>query len=90
MKKQDEDTVVTVLSLLAYGGSRNMAAFIFNVGPGRGKWLNSCYCQFNPKKIPRKALNIRFLVGPRSGLEVPEKEKFSFIRRESKNVSLCI
>jgi hypothetical protein len=56
-----------------------MAAFIFNLGSGKGKWLNSCYCQFNPKKILRKALNIRFLVGPRPGLEVPEREKFSFL-----------
>jgi hypothetical protein len=50
MKKQDEDTVVTVFSVLAYGGSRNMAAFIFNLGSGRGMWLYSGYFQFHPEK----------------------------------------
>jgi len=37
MKRQDADTVVTVLNMLAYGGNGIMAALIFNLGPGRGK-----------------------------------------------------
>lgn len=50
MKRQDEDTVVTVLNMLVYGGSGNMAALVFNLGSGRGRWLISCHHQFNPKK----------------------------------------
>lgn len=50
MKRQDEDTVVTVLNMLAYGGSGIIAALIFNSGSGRGKRLTSHHRQFNPKK----------------------------------------
>ena len=79
MKRQDENTVVTVLNMQAYGGSGNMAALIFNLEPGRGKWLTSYHRHFNPKKKNLQwALNIRFLVGPKTGLEVLVEGKILF------------
>jgi hypothetical protein len=78
MNRQDDDTVVNVVNNLTYGDSGNMAALIFILGSGRGKWLNSRHHQFNPKKNPTVGAEYKGLGGPQSWAGYSGEGKFIF------------